>query len=160
MNIVITGGAGFLGQRLARQLLVRGTLRDGDSGERPIDRIVLVDVVPPPAFADDRIVAMTGDIADPDLLARAIDAGTTSIFHLAAIVSGMAEADFELGLRINVDATRLLLDICRRNGRRAPGRVHQFDSGLRRGLAADRDGHDRRQSTLLGTGRRRPSRSC
>jgi D-erythronate 2-dehydrogenase len=118
MNVVITGGAGFLGTRLARQLLLRGTLRDAESREHPIDRIVLVDVVPAPAFADSRIVPVTGDIADPDLLARAIDAKTTSIFHLAAIVSGMAEADFELGLRINVDATRLLLDICRRIGHR------------------------------------------
>ena len=118
MNLVITGGAGFLGTRLARQLLLRGTLRDADSRERPIDRIVLVDVVPPPASADSRIVHLTGDIADPDLLARAIGADTTSIFHLAAVVSGMAEADFELGLRINVDATRLLLDICRRHGHR------------------------------------------
>ena len=118
MNVVITGGAGFLGTRLAGQLLQRGTLQDGDSRERPIDRIVLVDVVPPPAFADSRVVPVTGDIADPDLLARAIDADTTSIFHLAAVVSGMAEADFELGLRINVDATRLLLDICRRSGHR------------------------------------------
>jgi nucleoside-diphosphate-sugar epimerase len=118
MKIVITGGAGFLGTRLARQLLVRGTLRDAEYRERPIDRIVLVDVVPPPAFADARAVSVTGDIADPDLLARVIDAETTSIFHLAAVVSGMAEADFDLGLRINIDATRGLLDVCRRSGHR------------------------------------------
>jgi nucleoside-diphosphate-sugar epimerase len=118
MKVVITGGAGFLGTRLARQLLVRGMLRDAESRERPIDRIVLVDVVPPPAFADARTVCVTGDIADPDLLARVIDDDTTSIFHLAAVVSGMAEADFDLGLRINVDATRRLLDVCRRSGRR------------------------------------------
>ena len=118
MKVLITGGAGFLGQRLARQLLLRGTLRDADGRESPIDRIVLADVVPPPDLADGRIGHVTGDIADPNLLAAAIDAGTTSIFHLAAIVSGMAEADFELGMRINVDATRLLLDVCRRGGRR------------------------------------------
>jgi D-erythronate 2-dehydrogenase len=116
MKVIITGGAGFLGLRLARRLLVRGTLQGPDSRERPIDRIVLVDVVPPPAIADARIVHVTGDIADPDLLASAIDADTASIFHLAAIVSSMAEAEFELGLRINVDATRLLLDLCRGSG--------------------------------------------
>ena len=53
-----------------------------------------------------------GDIADADVLKRVVS-GASSIFHLAAIVSGMAEADFDLGMRINVDATRLLLDVCR-----------------------------------------------
>jgi nucleoside-diphosphate-sugar epimerase len=116
MNVVITGGAGFLGTRLAAKLLERGTLRGADGRDTPIDRITLVDVGPPPAFPDRRIVAVTGDIADAALLTRVIDVETTSIFHLAAIVSGMAEADFDLGMRINLDATRLLLDVCRSRG--------------------------------------------
>lgn len=117
MNIVITGGAGFLGRRLAGKLLQRGTLRGPDGHDRPIDRITLVDVVPPPALSDGRVVSVTGDIADADLLKNAID-GAASIFHLAAVVSGQAEADFDLGMRINVDATRLLLEICRAKGHR------------------------------------------
>ena len=99
---------------------------------------MLADVVPPPDLADGRIGHVTGDIADPNLLAAAIDAGTTSIFHLAAIVSGMAEADFELGMRINVDATRLLLDICRRVGA-APGSSSPARSPSTAGTCPDRD---------------------
>jgi D-erythronate 2-dehydrogenase len=112
MKVVITGGAGFLGRRLAATLLQRGTLRSAADREEAIDRITLVDVVPPPAFSDPRVLALHGDIADADVLKRAVS-GAASIFHLAAIVSGMAEADFDLGMRINVDATRLLLDVCR-----------------------------------------------
>jgi nucleoside-diphosphate-sugar epimerase len=118
MNVVITGGAGFLGGRLARRLLQRGTLRGLDGREEAIDQIALIDVVAPAPLSDRRIVAITGDIADPDLLRGIITAQTASIFHLAAIVSGMAEADFDLGMRINVDATRLLLDVCRATGHR------------------------------------------
>ncbi len=117
MKVVITGGAGFLGRRLAGALLQRGTLRGSDGRDEAIEKIVLIDLVPPPAFSDPRVAAMVGDIAEPDLLKRVIQ-DTTSIFHLAAIVSGMAEADFDLGMRINVDATRLLLDACRSSAHR------------------------------------------
>ncbi len=114
MNIVITGGSGFLGRRLAETLLERGVLRGADGHEAPIDRITLVDVAPAPGFADDRIRQITGDVADRQLLEGAVDGATTSIFHLAAVVSGQAEADFDLGMRVNLDASRHLLEVCRR----------------------------------------------
>jgi len=116
MKVLITGGAGFLGQRLARRLLQRSVLLDPAGRERTIERIVLLDKVAPEGFTDPRIEAVAGDIGDADVLERAIDAETGAIFHLAAVVSGQAEADFELGLRINLDATRQLLDVCRRRG--------------------------------------------
>jgi nucleoside-diphosphate-sugar epimerase len=113
MKVIITGGAGFLGLRLARALLERATLKDGQEQDQPITELVLIDVTEPPPLADDRVTRITGDISDPALLTSAIDAQTGAIFHLAAIVSGMAEADFDLGMRINVDATRTLLESCR-----------------------------------------------
>jgi nucleoside-diphosphate-sugar epimerase len=116
MTVVITGGAGFLGQRLARTLLQRGTLKAPDGHERPIERLVILDVAPASVIADPRVQHVVGDVAERALLASVIDATVTSIFHLAAIVSGMAEADFDLGMRINVDATRSLLETCRARG--------------------------------------------
>jgi len=116
MQVLITGGAGFLGRRLAERLLTRGTLRGSDGTDRPIDRLTVVDVVPPPAPGDGRVRTVTGDIAEPGVLSRLVDRETTAVFHLAAIVSGMAEADFDLGMRINLDATRLLLEACRAAG--------------------------------------------
>jgi D-erythronate 2-dehydrogenase len=112
VRVLITGGAGFLGKALAARLLQHGYLGSDDR----IDRITLVDVVPADGLNDPRIAQVTGDISDRQLLERAVDGQTTSIFHLAAVVSGQAEADFDLGMRVNVDASRALLDVCRRIG--------------------------------------------
>lgn len=112
MNVVITGGAGFLGQRLARSVL-QGHALAGPRGPRPVTRLTLVDLVAATPTEDERVTTITGDIADPALLARAIGEDTDSVFHLAAVVSGMAEAQFDLGMRVNLDATRLLLERCR-----------------------------------------------
>src|SRR3979490_2109576 len=100
MRIVITGGAGFLGGRLARKLLERGTLTDARGREREIQSIVLLDAVPPAGIADRRVTAVTGDLACSTVVAQAITSDTDSVFHLAAVVSGQAEADFDIGMRV------------------------------------------------------------
>lgn len=117
MNVLITGGAGFLGHRLAARLLQGGTLAGPDGRPRRIERLTLLDQVEPGALADARVETVVGDIADPRLMDRAIDSGTDAVFHLAAVVSGTAEADFDLGMRVNLDATRALLERCRALGR-------------------------------------------
>jgi nucleoside-diphosphate-sugar epimerase len=114
MRILITGGAGFLGARLARAILARDTLTDARGRARPVREIVLLDVVAPPDLGDSRVRAIVGDLADAAVIDRALTAETDSVFHLAAVVSGQAEADFDLGMRVNLDATRLLLERCRR----------------------------------------------
>ena len=116
MRILITGGAGFLGSRLARAILARGALVDARGDRREVRELVLLDVVPA-SLADSRVAAVTGDLADPALVERVLTPDTDSIFHLAAVVSGQAEAEFDLGMRVNVDATRLLLERCRKLAR-------------------------------------------
>jgi nucleoside-diphosphate-sugar epimerase len=114
MRIVITGGAGFLGTRLAKALLQRATLTDARGERRALRELVLLDVAPAAAIADPRVRTIAGDLADPAVVERALTADTDSVFHLAAVVSGEAEANFDLGMRVNLDATRLLLERCRR----------------------------------------------
>ena len=113
MRVVITGGAGFLGSRLARSLLQRGQLTDARGQTRDIRQIVLVDVAPA-TVTDPRVISVTGDLADPALVERAVTSDTDAIFHLAAVVSGQAEAEFDVGMRVNLDATRALLERCRK----------------------------------------------
>ena len=113
MRIVITGGAGFLGSRLARALLAHGSLTDARGEARDVRELVLVDVVRA-TVADPRVTVVTGDLTDPTLIERVVTPGTDSVFHLAAVVSGQAEAEFDVGMRVNLDATRALLERCRR----------------------------------------------
>jgi nucleoside-diphosphate-sugar epimerase len=115
MKVVITGGAGFIGRQLSERLLALGELPDRDGKPQAIDELVLFDAVEPAPFKtpDKRLRAVTGDIADRALVARTIGGNTGSVFHLAAVVSAAAEADFDLGMRVNVEGTQAVLEACR-----------------------------------------------
>lgn len=116
MKVLITGGAGFLGQRLLRQLLRRGTLTGPSGHQERLDEIIVFDRVAAAASDDRRVRAVTGDLADAALLRDLVDPRVSSVFHLAAVVSGQAETDFDLGMRVNVDGARNVLEACRRAG--------------------------------------------
>ena len=102
MTYLITGGGGFLGSRLARAVKAR----------QPAAHITLLDVAFPPGL-EREFTCVQGDLSEPRVLASALQRDTRSVFHLAAVVSGGAEADFDLGYRVNLDGTRALLEACR-----------------------------------------------
>ncbi|MBT3331197.1 MAG: SDR family oxidoreductase [Rhodospirillaceae bacterium] len=115
MKVVITGGGGFIGRKLAHKILERGELT-GPSGQREaVTEVVLFDAVAPPdgEFTDERVRAVVGDITDAGLVASVIDGDTNSVFHLAAVVSAGAEADFDLGYQVNLDGTRNVFQAAR-----------------------------------------------
>jgi len=113
MHILILGAAGMVGRKLTERLV-----KDGRLGNRDITRMTLQDVVAPakPAGASIPIELVTSDFADPGTAAPLLAHKPEVIFHLAAIVSGEAEADFDKGYRINLDGTRYLIDAIRAVG--------------------------------------------
>lgn len=111
MHVLILGGGGMVGRKLAERLA-----RDGRVGDRAIERLTLHDVVEPmaPDNAPFPVEALTSDFAAPGEAEKLVASRPDIVFHLAAIVSGEAEADFEKGDRINLDGTRFLFDAIRR----------------------------------------------
>jgi nucleoside-diphosphate-sugar epimerase len=118
MRVVITGGTGFIGRKLAQRLLQRGAIAGPGGRETTIDELVLFDVAQPqpPLPPNNRLKIVTGDIADPATVRQLIDKSTGTVFHLAAVVSGQAEADTDIGYRVNLDGTRAVLEACRALG--------------------------------------------
>lgn len=119
MKVVITGGLGFLGRRLADAVLARGSLTGPSGRPEPVDAVVLFDAVAPPARPaglDDRISIVAGDIADRDTVHGLVDRDDLSLFHLASVVSGGGEKDFDLAMRVNLDGGRHVLEAVRGQG--------------------------------------------
>jgi D-erythronate 2-dehydrogenase len=120
LNVAITGGAGFVGSRLAGAILASGSLSVAGAPSRPVTRLTLLDQIRPrgPVIDDPRVAVWQGD------LVRELDGDRASpldnadlVFHLAAAVSGECEQDFDLGMRANLTGTQLVLAGCRRAGR-------------------------------------------
>ncbi|MGL6519720.1 D-erythronate dehydrogenase [Aeromonas dhakensis] len=118
MQIIITGGGGFLGQKLARALL---------HSSLPFSELLLVDIQEPPALADPRVRCLQADLTAPGVAESLINERTAVVYHLAAIVSSHAEQDFDLGWQVNLDTTRSLLEACRHT---RPGIRFVFTSSL------------------------------
>jgi nucleoside-diphosphate-sugar epimerase len=113
MHILITGAAGMIGRKLTERLV-----NDGSLNAREIAKLTLIDIVAPakPVGFSGELVLAAADLADPGAADRAVSGQPDVIFHLAAIVSGEAELDFDKGYRVNLDGTRALLDAIRKLG--------------------------------------------
>ncbi len=114
MKIIVTGGAGFLGSRVITELLAA---QDAGTLPEQITEVVSLDLAETPV-QDPRVSSVVGDIADPELLARTVDSRTWAIYHMAAVLSGGSEEDFDLSHRVNVHATHQLLEAARATGNR------------------------------------------
>src|SRR6186997_2125330 len=110
MHILMTGAAGMIGRKLTARLV-----KDGKLNGKQIDRLTLTDVISPekPQGFKGTVDAATSDLSTPGAAAKAVGGKPDVIFHLAGVVSGEAEADFEKGYRVNLDGTRALLEAVR-----------------------------------------------
>ena len=113
MHILITGAAGMIGRKLTTRLVIDRAL-----GARPIEKLTLIDIVAPtrPAGFSDHVKTRAADLAALGVAEKAIAERPEVIFHLAGVVSGEAETDFEKGYRVNLDGTRALLEAIRAVG--------------------------------------------
>ena len=115
MHIVITGGAGFIGKKLATSLLSKDGVVLSGTAAQPLTRLTLFDVAKAEGLPDDpRLHLVAGNIADQKDVNTVISADVDVVYHLAAIVSANAESDFDLGMSVNLDGTRHVLEACRR----------------------------------------------
>lgn len=112
MDVLVTGGAGFIGARLCRKLLREGSLQT-PAGLREISRITVLDYVPADLPDDPRLNSVIGSAHKVEDLRSALTHETQVVFHLAAVVSLAAERDFDLGYNINLKGTTTLLELCR-----------------------------------------------
>ncbi|HVQ80436.1 MAG TPA: D-erythronate dehydrogenase [Pseudolabrys sp.] len=113
MHVLITGAAGMIGRKLSARLV-----KDGQLNGQKIDRLTLIDVVAPekPTGFGEAAELSASDLSSPGAAAKAIAGKPDVIFHLAGVVSGEAETDFDKGYRVNLDGTRALLEEIRAAG--------------------------------------------
>lgn len=118
MNILITGGTGFIGKQIAQKILSLGKIKFEGQDAQDINKIILFDAfVGEDLPQDPRIEVITGDIANIQLISK-ITQDVDVIWHLAAVVSAAAEADFDLGMKVNLYGLLNLLDAAREHGRK------------------------------------------
>jgi D-erythronate 2-dehydrogenase len=113
MHILLTGAAGMIGRKLTARLIANKNLN-----RKPIERLTLLDVSAPerPGNSSAQVTALAGDLGEPAIARAAVAGRPDVIFHLAAVVSGEAELDFEKGMHVNFDGSRVLLEAVRAIG--------------------------------------------